>query len=189
MEGFSDMDSQDDEGSMMSLGSDEDDTQGEEDDMMAEGEDEGDENDLDGSMGSDEDDDLAQFWTEGEDEETEDEELKRNTEQNARLPDKNSATETPTVLPSPAPAALASSTGRYVPPSLRRLQQQAAAESSTTGETTTLPAKSTEQQPKSEQQIKLERKTQGLLNKLSEANIESIIAEVEGLYREWSRNG
>lgn len=28
----------------------------------------------------------------------------------------------------------------------------------------------------------------GLLNKLSEANIESIIAEVEGLYREWSRN-
>ena len=175
---------------MMSLGSDEDDTQGEEDDMMTEGEDEEDEDDLDGSIGSgDEDDDLAQFWTEGEDEETEDEELKRNTEQNARLPDTKSATETPTVLPSPAPAALASSTGRYVPPSLRRLQQQAAAESSTSGETTTLPAKSTEQQPKSEQQIKLERKTQGLLNKLSEANIESIIAEVEGLYREWSRNG
>lgn len=184
MDGLLDM--EDDEGSMMSFGSGQEDMEEEEDDLISDDEDVDEGDDLDGSM--EEDDDLAQFFTEDEDEESEDEELKRNTEENARTA--NSEPETKAVdAPAAAPVATAPTTGKYVPPSLRKLQQQATAEVAPSSDIPAAATKTTEQRPKTEQQIKLERKTQGLLNKLSEANIESILAEVEGLYREWSRNG
>jgi nucleolar MIF4G domain-containing protein 1 len=184
MDGLLDM--EDDEGSMMSFGSGQEDTAEEEDDFISDDGDVDEEDDLDDSM--EEDDDLAQFLTEDEDDESEDEELRRNTAENARTA--NSESETTAVdVPAPAPVAAAPTTGKYVPPSLRKLQQQATAEVAPSSNVSAAATKTTEQQPKTEQQIKLERKTQGLLNKLSEANIESILAEVEGLYREWSRNG
>ncbi|KAJ9092107.1 hypothetical protein QFC21_006973 [Naganishia friedmannii] len=68
--------------------------------------------------------------------------------------------------------------GKYVPPHMRALIA-----SSTEVENGT--AKKVE---KTEEQVKLERRMQGLLNKLSEANIESIVGEVEALYRDHSRN-
>jgi nucleolar MIF4G domain-containing protein 1 len=171
---------------MMSFRSGQEDMAEEEDDFISDDGDVDEEDDLDDSM--EEDDDLAQFLTEDEDEESEDDELRRNTEENARTA--NSEPETKAVdAPAPAPVSPAPTTGKYVPPSLRKLQQQATAEASLSSDISATAIKTMEQQPKTEQQIKLERKTQGLLNKLSEANIESILAEVEGLYREWSRNG
>lgn len=184
LEGFSDLDSDDD---MMDLGSEDEDMDADGGYISLEEEDEDDEelNDSPDDLGS-EDDDLAQFLTEDDGDSEEDEELRRNTENNAR-------TEQP-ALPVSAPIlAPVASTGKYIPPSLRKLQQ-ATAESdvsvvagpSTPSQTGIKPA---EPLQKTEQQIKLERKIQGLLNKLSEANIESILGDVEALYREWSRNG
>ncbi|BEI81480.1 hypothetical protein CcaverHIS002_0206400 [Cutaneotrichosporon cavernicola] len=63
--------------------------------------------------------------------------------------------------------------GRYVPPHLRAamLAEKAAGDGARAAE-----------------RAKLERKAQGLLNKLSEVNIESILTEVEKLFGEYSRN-
>ncbi|KAI9599490.1 armadillo-type protein [Syncephalis fuscata] len=57
-------------------------------------------------------------------------------------------------------------TGKYVPPHLRHSEDA-----------------------RSAQLMKLRRQTQGQLNRLSEANIESIIAEIEGFYRNYPRRG
>ncbi|WVW82576.1 hypothetical protein I302_104587 [Kwoniella bestiolae CBS 10118] len=62
---------------------------------------------------------------------------------------------------------------KYVPPHLRAAQLEESAKGN---------------KQKAEEMIKLERKAQGLLNKLSEANLESILGEIEGLYRGHSRN-
>ena len=74
----------------------------------------------------------------------------------------------------PAPVAEAPVPTKYVPPHLR-----AAA----------LAEKAAGDKDKIEERRKLERKAQGLLNKLSEANMESILGEIEALFREHSRNG
>ncbi|KAJ9099690.1 hypothetical protein QFC20_005622 [Naganishia adeliensis] len=66
----------------------------------------------------------------------------------------------------------AASTSKYIPPHLRNL----------------IPKTDEPKVEKTVEQIKLERKLQGLLNKLSEANIESILNEIEALYRDHSRN-
>ncbi|WVQ82506.1 hypothetical protein IAT38_004635 [Cryptococcus sp. DSM 104549] len=62
---------------------------------------------------------------------------------------------------------------KYVPPHLRAAQLEENAKGN---------------KQKAEELVRLERKAQGLLNKLSEANLETILAEVEGLYRGHSRN-
>ncbi|KAK6905960.1 hypothetical protein I203_106795 [Kwoniella mangroviensis CBS 8507] len=62
---------------------------------------------------------------------------------------------------------------KYVPPHLRAAQLEENAKGN---------------KQKAEELIKLERKAQGLLNKLSEANLESILGEIESLYRGHSRN-
>ncbi|ORX97413.1 hypothetical protein K493DRAFT_350072 [Basidiobolus meristosporus CBS 931.73] len=56
---------------------------------------------------------------------------------------------------------------KYIPPHLRNLQKDAG---------------------KSEQQIRLQRQLQGLINKLSETNMEAILSDIEELYRKYSRN-
>ncbi|KAH7335592.1 armadillo-type protein [Rhizoctonia solani] len=87
--------------------------------------------------------------------------------------DKESDEEVPTLLEPPeekaqvAPPATQSK-GAYVPPHLRQK-----ADSSTT------------QTP---EQVKLARQVKGLLNRLSEQNIEGIVGEVEALYRSNPRN-
>lgn len=60
----------------------------------------------------------------------------------------------------------ATTAGKYIPPHLR--------EKATT---------------KSEQQIRLQRALQGLLNKLSESNLESILMEIEKCYANYPRHG
>ncbi|WVR06094.1 hypothetical protein IAU60_003122 [Kwoniella sp. DSM 27419] len=70
-------------------------------------------------------------------------------------------------------SSIASAPTKYVPPHMRAAQLEEKAKGS---------------KEKTEERIRLERKAQGLLNKLSEANLESILAEVEKLYREHSRN-
>ncbi|ODN78032.1 hypothetical protein L202_05115 [Cryptococcus amylolentus CBS 6039] len=62
---------------------------------------------------------------------------------------------------------------KYIPPHLRAAQ---------------LAEKAKGDKAKIEARLKLERKAQGLLNKLSEQNLESILGEIEGLYRDNSRN-
>ncbi|WWC86492.1 uncharacterized protein L201_001369 [Kwoniella dendrophila CBS 6074] len=62
---------------------------------------------------------------------------------------------------------------KYVPPHLRAAQLEENAKGN---------------KEKAEERLKLERKAQGLLNKLSEANLESILGEIETLYRGHSRN-
>lgn len=161
------------------------DASAEEPDMSLGSEDEDDmDDDLDSEqdeMFGEEEDDLTKFYTDDEEDE-EDVELTRNTALNAQ----STLSNVPTPPLDPAPIA-----GKYVPPSLRRAQEAAAAavaagppEASTSNITNGAQA-----QPKSAEQIKLERKVQGSLNKLSEANIEGILGEVEALYRDWSRNG
>jgi nucleolar MIF4G domain-containing protein 1 len=128
-----------------------------------------------------EEDDLQKFYTD-EDEEA-DPVLKRNTEMNAARPEVESVE----TIQTPATTVSAPvSTGKYIPPSLRKAQQaaQPAAEESAPSV-----AQGDAALPKTDAQVKLERKIKGLLNKLSEANIESILADVEGLYRESSRHG
>ncbi|KAG9084328.1 suppressor of glycerol defect [Ceratobasidium sp. UAMH 11750] len=67
---------------------------------------------------------------------------------------------------------LPKATGAYVPPHLR--QKVAPSDAATTTQTP--------------EQIKLARQLKGLLNRLSEQNIEGIVAEVEALYRSNPRN-
>lgn len=62
---------------------------------------------------------------------------------------------------------------KYIPPHLRAAQ---------------LEEKAKGNKEKAEEKVRLERKAQGLLNRLSEQNIESILAELETLYRNHSRN-
>ena len=184
MDGLSDLGSDED---MMDLGSEGEsmDTDGGYASFEEEDEDDEGVHDSQDDLGS-EDDDLAQFFSEGEGDSEEDEELRRNTESNARTIQVEQPV--PTLVAAPVP-----STGKYVPPSLRKLQQAATdpSQSAVAGPSTPSQTgvKPVEPLQKTEQQIKLERKIQGLLNKLSEANIESILGDVEALYREWSRNG
>jgi nucleolar MIF4G domain-containing protein 1 len=178
MDGFSDLEDED----MMSLGSEDEDSEMDEDQDSF-----GDEEELSDDL-AEEDDDLASFFTddEGDDNES-DEELRRNTERNARTANMDIE---PVPEPVPSPVAVpAPPTGKYIPPSLRKLQQAIAAPSEAGPPSSSSTLKSPEGQQKSEQQVRLERKIQGLLNKLSEANIVSILGDVEALYRESSRNG
>ncbi|ORY29367.1 hypothetical protein BCR39DRAFT_532516 [Naematelia encephala] len=84
-----------------------------------------------------------------------------------------------TKIPSPNGDVRAEQTGgpssstAYVPPHLRAAE---------------LADKAKGDKVKEQDRIRLERRAQGLLNKLSEANLESILGEIEGLYRDHSRN-
>lgn len=83
-----------------------------------------------------------------------------------------------------APAAV--QTGKYLPPHLRAAAAAAAAaasESSASSMAKAIPRQNTEEL------IRLRRQLQGLLNKLSESNIESILMDVEALYRKYPRAG
>ncbi|WVN89168.1 uncharacterized protein L203_104384 [Cryptococcus depauperatus CBS 7841] len=64
-------------------------------------------------------------------------------------------------------------TSKYIPPHLRAKA---------------LEKKALCNKQKAEGMLKLERKAQGLLNRLSEQNLESIITEIECLYRDYSRH-
>ncbi|KAL1962311.1 hypothetical protein VTN77DRAFT_9802 [Rasamsonia byssochlamydoides] len=151
---------------------DDDDELGSEDDLLA-GLDDSEEDDMDmddidedeeeedESEGESEEDEFAGFDDEEEDDEEEEEEEKK--EQKKEKDQLKKVRENPYVAP------VADSERRqtkYVPPSLR-------AASGTDSE--------------SENQIRLRRQAQGLLNKLSEANLISILGEVEKLYREYPR--
>ncbi|EPQ27963.1 uncharacterized protein PFL1_04290 [Pseudozyma flocculosa PF-1] len=91
--------------------------------------------------------------------------------------------EDPTASPaSPAvaaPALPAPTAGRYIPPALRAKMAAEAAAAAAPG-SAPAPEDSIEQQ-------KLRRQAKGLLNRLGDANIDSIVTEFEALYRSHSR--
>ncbi|KAL3468489.1 hypothetical protein BJX64DRAFT_7100 [Aspergillus heterothallicus] len=112
----------------------------------------------DTELGSDEE--LHEFDDDEDVEDLEDDEDEdEESEKELSVPKKK---ENPYVAP--VPAALDSQPAKYIPPSLR-----AASDS------------------ESESLIRLRRQAQGQLNKLSEANLVSILAEFEKLYREYPR--
>ncbi|KAF9982061.1 suppressor of glycerol defect [Mortierella antarctica] len=80
--------------------------------------------------------------------------------------------------------ASAPQTGKYLPPHLRAAAAAAAtgaAESSASALAKAIPRQNTEEL------LRLRRQLQGLLNKLSESNIESILMDIEALYRKYPR--
>ncbi|KAG8717096.1 suppressor of glycerol defect [Ceratobasidium sp. 395] len=133
-----------------------------------------------GSVGGDEDEESG---TEGEESEEGDEE-RGSTEGRSEQDDSDEAAgddgssedasddeEVPTLIDHQA-LEQQKATGAYVPPHLR--QKAESSDASTTAQTT--------------EQIKLARQLKGLLNRLSEQNIEGIVTEVEALYRSNPRN-
>lgn len=88
------------------------------------------------------------------------ESILKNGSSDATIPNNTQSTE------ETATKAQNSTAGKYVPPHLR-------------GTATT----------KTEQQIRLQRALQGLLNKLSESNLESILMEIEKCYSNYPRHG
>ncbi|KAG0359049.1 hypothetical protein BC939DRAFT_501264 [Gamsiella multidivaricata] len=74
--------------------------------------------------------------------------------------------------------------GKYLPPQLRAAATAAAAAEAEGGASVlakNIPRKNTEEL------LRLRRQLQGMLNKLSESNIESILMDIEGLYRKYPR--
>ncbi|KAG0209594.1 suppressor of glycerol defect [Mortierella sp. GBA30] len=93
--------------------------------------------------------------------------------------DDSNAEEVKESTPKPAPAA---QTGKYLPPHLRAAAAAAAAaESGASALAKAIPRQNTEEL------LRLRRQLQGLLNKLSESNIESILMDIEALYRKYPR--
>ncbi|KAF9573997.1 suppressor of glycerol defect [Mortierella alpina] len=81
-------------------------------------------------------------------------------------------------------SAPAPSTGKYLPPHLRAAAAAAASgavESGASALAKAIPRQNTEELQR------LRRQLQGLLNKLSESNIESILMDIEALYRKYPR--
>lgn len=83
-------------------------------------------------------------------------------------------------------AAPAVQTGKYLPPHLRAAAAAAAAAEAAGGASAL--AKAIPRQ-NTEELLRLRRQLQGLLNKLSESNIEAILMDIEALYRKYPRAG
>ncbi|KAK8866155.1 hypothetical protein IAR55_001306 [Kwoniella newhampshirensis] len=96
---------------------------------------------------------------------------RENVDQDGKNDDNNNDEDRSAVILNLTAEAIAST--KYVPPHLRAAQLEERARGN---------------KAKTEERIRLERKAQGLLNKLSEANLETILAEFENLYRDHSRN-
>lgn len=146
--------------------SDEDDMDllGEDDEDLDLDEDEGmgeDDEDEDGSEDGDQDSEFGGFDEEEEDEEEDEEDDEEEEEEEGKAPPKK-VRENPYVAP--VTNGDSNRPNKYIPPSLRA------------------PSAS-----ESESLTRLRRQAQGLLNKLSEANLVSILGDVEKLYREYPR--
>ncbi|KAA8900348.1 hypothetical protein TRICI_006220 [Trichomonascus ciferrii] len=115
---------------------------------------EGSETDDDGLGGGKEDDFEREESDESEDEEEDDDDNEEADEKPVKVK------ENPYVAPGTTP-------GKYVPPSKRRLPEDASGES--------------------EETIRLRKQVKGLLNRVSESNIGSILAEIDSLYLSHSR--
>jgi nucleolar MIF4G domain-containing protein 1 len=74
-------------------------------------------------------------------------------------------------------------TGKYLPPHLRAAAAGAEAASGASALAKAIPRQNTEEL------LRLRRQLQGLLNKLSESNIEAILMDIEALYRKYPRAG
>ncbi|KAF9205931.1 suppressor of glycerol defect [Haplosporangium sp. Z 27] len=82
-----------------------------------------------------------------------------------------------------AKSTSAAQTGKYLPPHLRAAAAAAAAaeEGGASALAKAIPRQNTEEL------LRLRRQLQGMLNKLSESNIESILMDIEALYRKYPR--
>ncbi|KAF9944942.1 suppressor of glycerol defect [Mortierella alpina] len=179
-EGDSDMDSFDEEleGVDPEDMEDDDDTDDEEDmesfDEELEGV--GSESD-DDNVGFEDEEDLDDMDSDDDDEEEEvEEEDDDDSEQDGEKAELKETTPSSTAAPQ---------TGKYLPPHLRAAAAAAAAtgaaESGASALAKAIPRQNTEEL------LRLRRQLQGLLNKLSESNIESILMDIEALYRKYPR--
>ncbi|OXG77281.1 MIF4G/MA4 domain-containing protein [Cryptococcus neoformans A2-102-5] len=165
------LDDENDEGIFDFGEENEDDAEEESEEDQDEDDDEDNETDLD----EDEEEEFMGFSDQGDQEEegdvSEEEDASPAQEKHQTRPDN----EEPSVSLNPAPSSStdASAPTKYIPPHLRAAQ---------------LEEKAKGNKEKAEEKIRLERKAQGLLNRLSEQNIESILTELETLYRNHSRN-
>ncbi|KAK3819801.1 MAG: hypothetical protein J3Q66DRAFT_297038 [Benniella sp.] len=156
------------------------------------------EDDMEGDMEDDMEDDMEGFdgesddgdsGPESEDDESDDPEGLKDLEDDDLSEDDSSGEEdtqldkaierTRDAVTKPATTA---QTGKYLPPHLRAAAEAAAtAEGGASALAKAIPRKNTEEL------LRLRRQLQGLLNKLSESNIESILMEIEGVYRQYPR--
>ncbi|KAK4689479.1 nucleolar MIF4G domain-containing protein 1, partial [Tremellales sp. Uapishka_1] len=146
----------------------------------------------DGSQDEDDDEDDSEGNSEDEEEDSPSEQGTKDTTEEpwAGIRSSNSPSPEPTepagkasdklLDPSPEPVIAAEEVEhaaegptKYLPPHLRAAELEERAKGN---------------KEKIEERIKLERKAQGLLNKLSEANLERILADIEQLYKGHSRN-
>ncbi|KAG0342770.1 suppressor of glycerol defect [Podila humilis] len=81
----------------------------------------------------------------------------------------------------PSSTAVVAQSGKYLPPHLRAATALSAAASGASALAKAIPRQNTEELQR------LRRQLQGLLNKLSESNIESILMDIEALYRKYPR--
>ncbi|KAI8605574.1 hypothetical protein EDD21DRAFT_316239 [Dissophora ornata] len=158
------------------------------DDSELEDEDEDDDNDEEMMMESDEEDmesfdeELEGVGSESDDDGDEDEEDMEDYDSDGEAEeDQESEDEAREAV---SKAASAVQAGKYLPPHLRAAAAAAAA-AATEGGASEL-AKAIPRQ-NTEELMRLRRQLQGLLNKLSESNIESILMDIEGLYRKYPR--
>lgn len=160
------LDDEDDEG-ISDFGEENEDDGEEEESEEDQDEDGGEDNEID--LDEDEEEEFMGFSDQDDQEKEEDESSAQEKHQAGHDDAEPSVPSDPTPSSStdtPAPT-------KYIPPHLRAAQ---------------LEEKSKGNKEKAEEKIRLERKAQGLLNRLSEQNIESILAELETLYRNHSRN-
>ncbi|KAF9918061.1 suppressor of glycerol defect [Lobosporangium transversale] len=138
--------------------------------------DSGDDNELSMAFDSDSEDfgSEVEDKKESEDNEGPSEEESEDTEGvESEIPDKESTVTT----------MAAAHSGKYLPPHLRAAAASAATEeeSGASALAKSIPRKNTEEL------LRLRRQLQGLLNKLSESNIEPILMDIESLYRKYPR--
>ncbi|KAI8072311.1 hypothetical protein BC940DRAFT_251655 [Gongronella butleri] len=133
-----------------------------------EGEEESDDDDDDEDMMDDDEDmmdDDEDMSDDDEDVDDMEDEASEDDEASDSEDDESDAAEIQEKEPKPEPKPVVSAATKYIPPHLRKAPTT-----------------------KSEQQIRLQRQLQGLFNKLSESNMETILVDIEKLYSNYPRH-
>ncbi|KAF9919027.1 suppressor of glycerol defect [Linnemannia zychae] len=154
--------------------------------MLGEDSDEGDMESYDEEGMESFDEELEGFDSEDEGDESEDEQLLDELESESVDDeiDESSESGTEGTQENEAPKAKSepvAQTGKYLPPHLRAAAAAAEASGGAAALAKAIPRKNTEEL------LRLRRQLQGLLNKLSESNIEAILMDIEALYRKYPR--
>lgn len=159
-------DDEDDDGVMLGMDSDEEGMESFDEELEGVGsEEDGDEDDED-LEGFDDEDSGPEDVGDGESEDSEDDEESEQGDAGSQ-----------------AKATPAVQAGKYLPPHLRAAATAVEASGGASALAKAIPRQNTEEL------LRLRRQLQGLLNKLSESNIEAILMDIEALYRKYPRAG